>query len=207
MATVLSTQTDIVNAALAELGSTTWLQSVTTSEHESAVRARALWGPMVRELIASHPWNFALKRRDLNESAEPPTFGYQRRFALPEDCVRWLPPGSTSREYRRAELEGRSILADCAAPFPCRYIAMVDDVGQWPPAFVEAVKLQLAAMMAEGVTQSQSIKDRLLDRAERQLSKAKRLDGLETGNRRRGGVIGRSDWLSARHRGRGWMGR
>ena len=135
MASVPATQTSIVNQALAELGSTEIITStdIDTSSN-SAQRALQLWDGIVRDLIVSHPWNFAIRRVDLNEAGgDALAFGYQRRFNLPNDCARWLPAAEASRDWRRAEREGNQLLADCVAPFPCRYIAMIDDPAKWPP--------------------------------------------------------------------------
>lgn len=203
MAIATESHTSIVNAALAELGSTEKLVSFDTDTSASARRAQALWPGILRELLNLHPWNFALRRRMLNPGE---TFADLRHYQLPEDCVRWLPD---DRNGCRGpiEREGNFLLARGDEPLPCRYIAMVDDPALWSPGFVRAMVLHLAAAMAEGVTQSESIKDRLLDRAMGSIRQAKRMDGLETGNTRRQGVTTRSDWLNSRSRAFAWRAR
>ena len=69
----------------------------------------------------------------------------------------------------------------------------------------QAVTLTLAESLAEGITQSESIKRDLGQRAELALRKAKRIDGLETGANRRGSAVAKSDWLAARTRGSGYL--
>lgn len=202
MAIDAASPTRILHAALAELGSTERPISLDDGSSNSARRAMALWGDILRELTALHPWNHAIRMRMLNEAAEAPEFGWQRRYALPEDCMRWLPPARASRDFYQGERQGRFIVTDRVAPLPCRYIALIDDVTEWSPAFVQLFMLRLALSLCEGVTQSEGIKDRLYqriyDKPDGALAKAKRIDGLETGEARRGNVVVRSDWLSAR---------
>jgi hypothetical protein len=192
--------TSILHAALAELGSTERPTSMDDPTNNSARRAHALWPGIVRQLLAQHPWNFAIARATLNVSGVAPTFGWQRRFALPADCLRWLPGDPAHRSTERCEREGDTLVSNATA-MTIRYIALVDDTTRWSPAFVQAAMLALAAAMAEGVTQSEGIKDRLLDRAAKAMRDAKRIDGLETGATQRGGSVTRSSWLRARSRG------
>lgn len=190
-------QTDIVNGALAELGSTEVLLSIDGNSN-SARRVRQFWPEVLRTMLADHPWNFALKRTYLLEDGTPPDFGFKRRFRLPVDLVRWLPFAEGDDAYRRAEREGSFLLADEPGPMPCRYIAYVDDTSTWPPHFATAMKFALAASLAEGITQSESIKDRMVERMREALSRAKRRDGLETGHSERSRPTVSSRWLRAR---------
>jgi len=193
------TQTDIVNAALAELGSTSRINSINDTQSNSARRALAIWDMTLRLMLAEHPWNFAIKRAKINALAAIPLSEYQRQFSLPTDMVRWLPPAQGDDDYFEGEVEGEVMLSDAEAPLILRYIAYVDDVSKWPASFVEAFKYKLAGSMAEGETSSQSIRDRMEDRFEMWLSRAKRRDGQATGKRRGNNrVTVRSDWLTAR---------
>jgi hypothetical protein len=197
--------TSMVNAALAELGSTETITSFDDSQSKSAQRARSLFPGILDDALYAHPWNFAIRRVTLNASGDAPAFGPARAFLLPNDCIRWLPDGNAAR--RNVEREGRHLVSDNPAPLPCRYIARVNDPSAWSPGFYRLMVLELATAMAEGVTQSQSIKDRLLERAERQRGRAKRMDGLESGSRRREQTQARSTWLSGRRLPNSHVGR
>lgn len=195
------TQTDIVNAALAELGSTSRINSINDEQSNSARRAIAVWDMTLRLLLAEHPWNFAIKRASLNALSAAPLSEYERQFALPADLVRWLPAAQGDDDYFEGEVEGEVMLSDADAPLVLRYIAFVEDVSKWPASFVEAFKYKLAGSLAEGETSSQSLRDRMLDQYEYWMQKAKRRDGQATGKRRsQGRVTSRSDWLQARNR-------
>lgn len=196
-ASPVPSQTRIVNAAYAELGSTTRIESITDS---TATRARALWDDLVAELLAEHPWNFQIKRARPNEASGIDLTDSEWPYAmrLPADCARWLPPKRSDKNYFRGEVEGKILYCDQKPPILIRYISNEVDVSTWSAHFVRAVVLRLAESMADGVTQSEGKKDRLNERAERALKRAKRIDGLETGDTQRDGVVVRSGWLTAR---------
>jgi hypothetical protein len=191
-------QTDIVNAAAALVGSSERVQSIDGAGN-LASHARAHWDIVLRRLLADHPWNPFIRRRPLNAAAVAPAFGFERAFALPEDCLRVLLPRSDDvDDYFEGEIEGRLIYSDADAPIFIRYISgdLADDTGRWPPHFAEAMTWALAAMLAEPLTGSESIARRLMDGAADALARAKRVDGLETAPRDRQQVSRRSRWLA-----------
>lgn len=193
-------QTRIVNAALARLGSTDKVSSIDDPNSNSARRAKEIWDDMRRALLVRHPFNFAIKRALLNAAAEAPAFGYARKFRLPADCLRWLPPGRGTREWFEGEREGNFILTDEDAPLKCRYIADVNDVPSWSASFVLAATIFLAGWLNEGVTQSNTKQQSIDEMADAAIRLAKRMDGLETGATQRGAVVVHSTWLGARNR-------
>lgn len=202
-----ASQTDIVNAVLARIGSTERVNSIDEPGSNSARRIATQWDLARAYLTSLHPWNHAIRRAMLNASTELPAFGWQYQFRLPNDCLRWLPPAHGDSDYFDGEREGGFILSNMPGPLPVRYIADINTVPDWSPGFVEALITCLAAWSALGVTEGLGISDRMGQAAELAVRKGKRMDGLETGQRRRGAVVGQSSWLSGRNRPFGWMGR
>jgi hypothetical protein len=203
------TQIDIVNAMAVELGST---ERVTTIEGGGALarHARACWERVTRRIAAEHPWNHLVRRAMLNAAAEAPAFGYERAFALPADCLRFLPPNPNDGEnWFEAEVEGDMLATDAEAPLPIRYVSTerLAAIGRWPAWFAEAVIFALAEACAESVTGSQSIRGTMQDKAEEALRKAKRRDALESGTPVRRAVTARSDWLTAMQQPYNYWGR
>lgn len=196
------TQTGIVNAALARLGSTRRIQSIDEGS-SIANDALAIWDSTMRTLLAEHPWNWAIGRKTLNAGA-PPAFGFAYGFTLPPDNLRWLPPADDDGpDFYTAREEGGVLLTDHgAAALPVRYISaeLGGRVAVWPPYFVEAMTFAIAAELAEPLTQDTSLGDRMADKAEFWLKRAKRRDGLASNGRERNQVTARSSWLEARHR-------
>lgn len=194
-------QTGIVNDAAARCGSTERIQSIDGGS-TLAKAAKAVWDGVVRSTLADHPWNFALRRVQLN-AGPTPAFGFDFSYALPADCLRWLPPAREDGcNYFVGVLEDDAILTDAEAPLPVRYISSepLDDWSHWPAPFVEAVTKAMAEALAEPLTASQSVGDRATEKAQAALKKAKRRDGLESGNRSASQVTAKSNWLQARFR-------
>lgn len=198
-----ATQVRIYNRALALLGSTA---RVTNTDDGQAVTdtLNALWPDSVRELLASHPWNCCIKRAHLNRLTDVPAFGDGYYYALPADCLRWLPWGRDSAHYfTGTEEAGRRLLANGQEPLGIRYIALVEDPGSWAPHMVTTMAHLLAWHAAEPITQSMSIARAMQEAYEGsvgdagKLAEAKKIDGLATGDRERGNVEVFSRTISA----------
>lgn len=196
------TQTGTINAALALLGSTARISNI-NDPGGPAQHAREHWDRLLRVMLADHPWNFAIARAELNEAAPAPQFGYAHAFTLPDDCARWLPPSVDDADWFAGVLEGPDqILTDAAAPLPVRYVsrALGEQVARWPAWFEDAMVAAMAEALAEPITQSESVREAMGERARAKLAKAKRKDALESGGRRRISVDARSRWGAARSR-------
>lgn len=204
-----SSQTDIINKAVVLLGSSERLSNIDAGG-ANAANLRTLWGMARRSLLASHPWNFALKRAKLLPDADnAPEFGYTNAFEVPEDCLRWLPWARGEKYYFEGEEEGDFILSDESAIY-IRYITDVENEGKWSALFADAMAYQLAFEYCEGRTQMTGLRDRLKDDLDRKLGRpvsAKLADGLSTGKRGRGNPQVQSRWASARHRPTGILPR
>lgn len=205
MADIVTSQTRIANRALILLGTVTRINSV----EDPAPLARQiadLWHESRRAGIAAHPWNFALARVQLNETGTAPAFGYARQFALPADCLRWLPPPRDDDAWFAGVEEGGLLLTDAFAPLPVRYIRDVEDVGAWPAHFSVFMAFQLAMDLADSATQFTSKQEQMAQAREGALEEAKKLDGLASGERTTGNARYTSRWARAR-RERSWGSR
>ena len=210
MAVPAITQTRIYNRALALLGSVNRSSNIddgnpwtdTLNEH---------WPQAIRDLLAEHPWNCAIGRRVLNKSGTP-VFGDGYTYQLPADCLRWLPPAPDNDDYFEGVEEGGYILADAGASINIRYIRLIEDVTAWPPHLTNAMSYRLAMDAADAITQSTSIVEDMRVKYEGRdgeggaLARAKRADGLASGNRSRGNVTVISRALSAGYRGTTYRG-
>lgn len=201
MSLPVPTQTRIYNRALALLGSS---QRIANGAESSPV-AESLdehWDTAIRALLAEHPWNFAIKRAVLNPGG-PPVFGSGSTYKLPPDCLRWLPWSRASEHYVRADQEEGFLVADSDVAINIRYIALIEDLSAWAPHVVDCLGYRLAMDAAEGV---HSIGGNVADlerKYDAALVKAKRADGLATGDRERGDVTTQSRALDAAYRGHG----
>lgn len=193
--------TSIVNDALARLGSTERVRSI-NEDRTVALAAKAVWDGLLQAEF-DFPWNFAIARAKLNAHADAPAFGYSRQFKLPADCLRWLPPvAEDGTAYFEGEEEGGFILTNAEAPLLIRYISKdkAEDVGSWPASFVQFITYALAYAMAEPVTQSQGIKDRMEAKMNEARTIARRRDASSSPRRSRVMATQRSPWLASRGR-------
>jgi len=189
-------KTSITNRALILLGSTKRMVSPDdASQVASAVEA--IWPMLLEEVLAAHPWNFAIARYQASADVEAPPFGYKFYYQLPSDCLRWLPWNDDSEHFFVGEQEGDKLLTDAEAPINVRYIARIEDLSKWSPGAIGELVRALSVELAEVVTAREEILDRMDNAAERKLRDAKRQDGLATGSRQRNAVY-RSNWLSGR---------
>lgn len=179
----------IANRALSKLGEARITDFTDDSKAGRAVNATYT---AVRDAeLRRHKWRFSITRTQLAASATTPDFGYARAFPLPTDCLRVLAvgdwtPGVDTDEYRDGHdralysLEGRSILTDLGAPLNLRYVARIQDPSQFDPAFAEALASRLAYELAEELTGSGSLRDRMLRDYKAAVSEAILANALET---------------------------
>ncbi|MGF7151321.1 hypothetical protein FHS96_004984 [Sphingomonas zeicaulis] len=189
-------QTRIVNRALALIGSAQRIISI-DEQSAAATAAKAVWDEARDGVLVDHPWNFAIARAEVAASADAPAFGYKRAFEIPGDWLRWLPPKRASCDFFIGEQEGRFILSDAEAPLRLRGIRRIEDVSKWSAGFVDCLGYRLAMELAIPVTALDSIAARMSVGYDEALRRAKRQDGLASGDRK-GRIDFRSDWLDAR---------
>lgn len=200
-----SSQTEIINKAVVLLGSSETLSNIDAGT-PSSNNLITLWKIARRSLLALHPWNHAIKRVKLTPETEVPAFGYSKQFALPDDCLRWLPWPTGDQYWFEGEHEGMFILANDSAIY-IRYIVDVEEWAKWPALFVDLMSYQLAYEYCEGKTGLKGLRDRLMVDRDEALRLAKRADGLATGKRDRGTVQSRSRWAGARNHRNGYGAR
>lgn len=202
--TAAASRTAIFNKAIVLLGSRESLLS-----HDepipSAQSLTALWDIARRSALALHPFNFAIARKKLLPDTVAPEFGYDRRFKLPAECIRWLPWDSDDEFFFDGEEEGGYLLANDPEIY-IRFIADHDDPPAWSALFVDIMAYQLAAEYCEAKTGLKGLRQSFLDERDDKIAKARRADGLATGKRGRRRSPSSSRWAGARYRN-GVLGR
>lgn len=193
-------QTRICNAALAHLGEGKKITSIEDNTPLANV-LKQTWDEARDEVLADHPWNFALRRKDqpTSDDAEIAGTEYDQAFAKPADCLRWLPYRPGHPDYFEGEEEGDFILSNAQAPIIVRYIARIEDVTRWTPGARAALAAKLAMINAKAITGQSGMIDRMSAIYDGLLSKAKRQDGAASGDRALRYET-RSNWLGARNR-------
>lgn len=154
---------DIVNRALVKLGEA---MIASLDDPVKVARLASSMYDVIRDgVISAHAWSFARTRAKLPAEAEAPAFGWEYQYLLPADCLRVLEAGDwprpvmddyIGRNTQAYVLEGRHILTNLGPALNLIYLRRIEDVGFFPPSFVEALACKLAVEMAEGLSASGS---------------------------------------------------
>lgn len=200
------TQTEIVNAAAALLGSTERITSLAGGGN-LARHANAVWDLTVRGLMADHPWNAFIEEAPLNLSATTGSARFGYRAALPASCLRLLSIGDEHawRYPEERAVEGGYIYTDiepdAEEPTYARFVsaAKLNNCAAWAPHFAVTVTDHLAVALCAPLTSEKGTQAALTDRAAASLARAKRIDGLESQGDRRPQFTRRSNWLTGLH--------
>jgi hypothetical protein len=207
---------DICNLALTRIGHG---QISSLDEDSKAGDLCTLHYPMARDaLLAAHPWNFAIRRQELAQSATTPNHEFDYYFPLPTDCLKvirtdWEANGfsstaiygfpgmngytGTSIPYRiesHASL-GR-VLACNETSVSIEYIAKVTDTAQYDELFVDLLAQRLACEICVAFTDTQSLAKSMWEIYQAKLPEA-RLSDAQQGSPRE--IVDLSPWLIARN--------
>jgi hypothetical protein len=131
-----------------------------------------------KELLADHPWSFALREARLPQIVLPESelrfSGYKYTYQLPTDYIRVL--GLQERTPYR--LAGNQLYTDAKSAYLV-YVADVDPPS-WPAYFRHVVVLQLAATFALTLTESSNRADLFYREARQARARARSIDSQQT---------------------------
>lgn len=150
------TETEICNLALARIGDT----RISSFEDDTkpARLCKDLYDPTRDEVLRSHRWNFATKRRTCSRLEEDPPFVYNHYYQLPEDCLRVMEVNgseSSFQDHNRWEVEGKRIASN-AEECNLVYTHKETNSSNFDPVFVESLSLKLASKFATALRGSSS---------------------------------------------------
>jgi len=183
----MASEVEIVNIAMTLLGETRIISL--DDDTKPAREAKAIFAADRDALLAGYNWSFAMARQQLSVLATPPVFRYLNQYLLPADCLRVVQVGTFFHgvdltDYRGCsteefQIEGRNILTDLGAPLDFRYVKRVIDATLFSANFVKAFGAQLAADLAEPLTQSDTKRARALDQFQTEINLAIRANAIE----------------------------
>ncbi len=172
--------TAIANRALGALHEKRITNYLSTTE-KGAIEFRNIREMVVDEVLASHPWNCALRRLSLDADADAPTWGYALQYTIPTDPVVLRVWKLSELQHSRAEwkvLNGK-IHTDEGAPLYIEAICRVTDPMTLPPHVAKAIAATAAEAMAMVMTGSESMRGAMSEWAKETLADARFLDGQE----------------------------
>lgn len=172
-------ETFICNQALGLLGSGKIMSL--DDESKEARFCQRFYEQTRNEVIAGHRWNFAIQRAELSRLTEEPLSEWEHQYQLPTDCLRVLQLNgfAETENASRFVIEGRRLLTDDDRAV-IRYLRSVEDATLFPPLFIEALAVRLAAKLAQPLTGSRSMPGELYQEYLRVTGpKARRADAFE----------------------------
>ncbi|HWK44923.1 MAG TPA: hypothetical protein VNT30_09390 [Stellaceae bacterium] len=142
-----------------------------------AILCKARFDPVRRAVLRAYPWNCAKKQAQLAAAATPPLFTYANAYPLPPDFLRMYDlPESDKAQW---EIIGRQLLTDEGAPLDVVYIQDLTDPTVMDPLLVECIGDQLAAELAQPLTQSQAKQQGMLTVLKGKLDAARLADSQQ----------------------------
>ncbi len=148
----LASEVSVANLALTDLGADRII--ALDEDSENARKVNAVFDLLRDSVLRSHPWNFALQRRNFNQTTNTPEFGFDNEFQIPGDVVRIL--SSENRNYDEWVREGDKILVNDTS-FKARCVIRIEDPTQWDESFVVTFAARLAAELAYSITDSRTV--------------------------------------------------
>jgi len=170
---------EICNMALNLVGNLS-ITALTDSTKEA--RACNVLYPLLRnELMASHPWNFAMTRADISAAlATTPAFEWDYAYTIPADCLRVWELYGTDAEW---VVEGGELLTNQDEEIYIRYIKLITDTARYSPSFVSCLSTLLGAELAAKLADDKTMRRELLEELHKiKLPDAYSLNAME-GNR------------------------
>lgn len=130
--------------------------------------------------LRNHNWNFAIKRVVLAPLAAAPAFDFSYAFVLPSDFLRALPPNDADLDWAFEIQDGaRVLLTNRGSVLNLRYVFAQTDTARFDPLFVDALAAKMAEHMCEAITQSNTKIQNAIERYEKAIAEAKRVNSIE----------------------------
>jgi len=200
MAVNVISAVSICNSALIKLGAK---RIITLGDDSKEAQLCKEQYPKLRdELLRSHPWNFAMSRKELGESTYVPAFTFERAFTIPNDVLRIIStdlniPPSTVENAWAVETDPNDpdikYLLTNDTVVNIRYIKKVSEAS-FTPSFAEVLSLKLAKDIGYAITQSTTLV-KLLDADFRErLREIRSYDAQENSLQQ----VAADDWLTNR---------
>ena len=197
---LMTTLTDLANAALAYLGDSA-ITDISDTTSKPARLCNQFAQRAIDEVLRLGRWNKATKRKALVADAAAPAFGYTYQYKLPTDFLRMMEVNGEewqdSSEFY--EIEDDRLLSD-EDTAEIRYIARIE-IGQADALMQEAIALRLGMKIAIPLTGSAEMQAAVVAMFQKALAEARHADAIEAGGREKSAwtrIFGRSRLLRAR---------
>lgn len=154
----MATQADICNLALAQLGDSATVTSISPPDGSPQAGKCARWWPIaLRQVTEAHDWSFLTKRAKLAalSSIDEDLYTWKHGFNVPSDCVRIIKVeektacGMRTVPYEVENYEGntsRMILCNSERPI-LSYVSLNSNPSIYPAYFVSCLVPLLSSLL------------------------------------------------------------
>lgn len=189
----MGSKTDIANRALVKLGETI-VTNIDTDSQKKATVLRNMWDVVRDSLLAAYPWNFAIVRDNIAESATAPGWGYTKAFPVPSDFLALLEI-KDNPDYKIENVGGSlCFVTNSGSPLYIRYIRRVDNTGEFNALFDESFSAKLAYEACEAITQSSTKKQVLGEEFKQSIKQAYANNAIQEPIL----IMQQDDWINSR---------
>ena len=185
----MTSTVDIANYALNSLGANNISSFDENSKPARLINQRY---DSVRDAVfRAHPWNCLIRRTELAQETDAPTFGYTYQYTLPTNpyCLRVLEFSNGTLSYPQDNMfsntggpvfviEGRKLLSD-EGTAKIKYVARVTDPQEYDANLIEVLAAYLAFEISYAITGSNSVKQMMAAEYSDKLKQATFVDGTE----------------------------
>lgn len=170
-------EVDICNNALLKVRAKT-ITALDQLDSNEALSCNIMYPQMRDDVLAAHPWNFAIKQINLNPDAAAPLFEFTTKFRLPEDCLRVVKVATSTGVRLDYKVKGRFLHSNTQAIF-IEYISREKDTTKFSPQYVDTLATRIGSEIGFALTGSDTRASTLAKQYIQKLKEAKRRDGQE----------------------------
>lgn len=157
----MASKVEICNNALSKIG----VDPITslTEGTTFASRCNTIYEHIAREVMSEGSWTSTIRRASLAQTTNTPEYDYSYEYQLPTDpeCLRVLDVYESENGWYDYAIEGDKLLSDRSS-IKIRYIAYLDESGDYDVDLQKAIQYRLAAELAYTITGDRFISRELL---------------------------------------------
>lgn len=154
----MASKTDICNRALIKLGKAT-IRDIDTDETQQGTLCKAVFVPMLDEVLRQAEWNFAVNRQALNQDASgSPLYEWAYKYILPT-----VPPVIKIISVENNvpfKIEGNFLVSNSNS-IKLKYIGRITDPNLYDPLFINVLVLRIAYEISFSLTSQTSLGDNI----------------------------------------------
>jgi hypothetical protein len=176
-----TTSVEIVNSALNKIGA----RRITSLSDGSkaAIIANDQYDRLRKEVLRSHPWNFAIAYAQLAATVNTPIWTKQwtKEFVIPTDVLRVLETDLTSdADWELGNnTDNNKVIFTNSTSLKIKYIKDITNTTRFDAMFDEALAMRIAADLAYPLVQSQTVQQNMFNAYLRFMADARTMDAQE----------------------------